>query len=106
LAGGGAYSVPLTDSSYFSVFSSSGGNNPTPEQGLTWVLLPAVADANGNLTILDQSNFGLASSPPKAFSSGFQIQAVPEPATIGLLGSAGAALLAARSRRRHDGDRG
>lgn len=97
----GAYmTVPTGGSSgtFHSVFSSNGGNNPTPEQGITWVLVPAVADANGDLSILDQNN--LVGNKP--YANGFQIQyvsAVPEPATLGLLGAAAAGVLARRRKR-------
>jgi hypothetical protein len=74
------------------VFSANGGNNPTPEQGITWVLLPAVADANGDISVLDQEN----PVGNKPYFNGFQIQAAPEPATLGLLGAAAAGLLARR----------
>jgi hypothetical protein len=105
LAGNGAYiTVPNTNSSgYHSVFSSSGGNNPTPEQGLSWVLLPAMADASGNLQFfaeVDQSNTVKTSKP---FINGFQLDGsftpVPEPATIGLLGAAALGLMSRRRRQ-------
>ena len=81
------------------MFSASGGNNPTPEQGLSWVLLPAKADANGNLQIFVNEDHG---STIKAFTNGFGIDGtftlVPEPASIGLLGAAALGLLSRRRR--------
>jgi hypothetical protein len=96
----GAYTVnPSATSGFHSVFSASGGNNPTPEQGLSWVLLPAKADANGNLQIFVNEDHG---STIKAFTNGFGIDGtftlVPEPASIGLLGAAALGLLSRRRR--------
>jgi hypothetical protein len=95
--GNGAYiTVPTggATGTFHSVFSASGGNNPTPEQGITWVLLPAVADANGDLSVFDYDN--LVGNKP--YENGFQIQSVPEPATLGLLGAAALGLTARRRR--------
>jgi hypothetical protein len=92
LNGTGGYITVPANSTYHSVFSANGGNNPTPEQGITWVLLPAVADANGDISVLDQEN----PVGNKPYFNGFQIQAAPEPATLGLLGAAAAGLLARR----------
>jgi hypothetical protein len=99
LAGTGAYlTVPTAASSYHSVFSASGGSNPAPEQGLTWVLLPTVADPNGNLSIYIQED---NVSGTKGFVNGFQLEPVPEPATLSLLGAAALGLLARRHRESH-----
>jgi hypothetical protein len=93
----GAYlTVPGGSSTYHSVFSTSGGNNPAPEQGLAWVLLPSVADANGNLSVYVQEDNPTTS---KGYVNGFQLEPVPEPATLSLLGAAALGLL---SRRRRD----
>jgi hypothetical protein len=90
----GAYTTVLpATATYHSVFSASGGSNPTPEQGLTWVLLPAVADANGDLLLFNQENVN-----GKGYVNGFQIQSAPEPASIGLLGAAALGLLSRRRR--------
>jgi hypothetical protein len=97
-SGNGAYvTVPTggATGTFHSVFSASGGNNPTPEQGITWVLLPAVADANGDLSVFDYNN--LVGNKP--YENGFQIQLAPEPATLGLLGAAAAGVLTRRRKR-------
>jgi hypothetical protein len=78
------------------VFSISGGNNPLPEQGLTWVLLPGVVDPNGNLEIFVQEDNASGSN---AFVNGFQLDFIPEPATLGLFSAAAALGLLARRRR-------
>jgi hypothetical protein len=94
LSGQGAYITVPNNSSYYSVFSASGGNDPTPERGLSWVLLPAVSDANGNLSVFVQMD---NPSLSKGYVNGFQLQPlVPEPATLGLLGAAAAGLMARR----------
>jgi hypothetical protein len=94
LAVGAYVTEPTGSSTFHSVFSASGGNNPTPEQGLSWVLLPGMADPNGNLSILVQVD---ALSTSKGYLNGFQLQPlVPEPATLGLIGAAAAGLLTRR----------
>jgi hypothetical protein len=95
----GAYITEPTSGTFHSVFSSNGGNNPTPEQGISWVLLPSFADANGNISIFEQPNL----VTEKSFINGFQIQSltpyVPEPASLGLLAAAATTALARRHKR-------
>jgi hypothetical protein len=104
---GGSFTVPManqgsgyntaanaynTEPSSSSIYRSvvNGANNPTPEEGLSWTLVPVVADANGDLSF-DVMKDGL--SGIKGSINGFQLQAVaaPEPSTLALasLGSLG-----------------
>lgn len=95
LTSSGAYITEPQGSTYHSVFSANGGNDPAPEAGLSWVLLPAKADANGNLQFIAETDINTGS---KTYLNGFQLGAVPEPATLGLMGAAAAGLLSRRKR--------
>jgi hypothetical protein len=110
---GGTYTVPVanqaagyntaanaytTEPSATSIYRSvvdSGGNAAT-EQGLTWVMLPVLADSSGDLTfnVLKDGLSGI-----KGSINGFQLQPVPEPGTVALI-SSGVALAALAYRRR------
>jgi hypothetical protein len=96
----GAYTTePSSVSAFHSVFSSNGGNNPTPEQGLSWVLIPAKADANGNLQFIAEED---TKTGIKGYINGFQLDGAitltPEPTSVALLGAAGLGLAGRRRR--------
>jgi hypothetical protein len=77
-----------------SVYSTAGGNDPAPELGLSWNELVATADGSGNITFTEiQSGDGI-----KPAINGLQIDAVPEPASLGLLSLGGLVLMARRKR--------
>jgi hypothetical protein len=81
---------------YRSVFDGT-GINPTPEQGLSWVLLPVQADGSGNLSFTTAKD-GL--SGIKGSINGFQLDVVPEPSTLALAG-AGLGMMLMVIRRRN-----
>jgi hypothetical protein len=94
----GFYSTEPTGVIDRSVFDST-GINPLPEEGLTWTVLPVMADGNGDLTFSVNKD---VSSTSKGVVNGFQLDdltLVPEPASIGLLAMSGLTLMA-RSRKR------
>jgi hypothetical protein len=92
----GAYTTePQLANIYRSVFDST-GINPTPEQNLSWVLLPVQADGSGNLSFSANKDNG---SGIKGSINGFQIDAVPEPSTLALAG-AGLGIMFMMIRRR------
>jgi hypothetical protein len=95
IATAGNYSTePNKTGAFRSVFDST-GINPTPELGLSWQLLPAVADASGDLSFT--VNTDLATGI-KGSINGFQLDTVntPEPASLGFLAVGAAALLGRR----------
>lgn len=75
--------------------------DPTPEQGLSWVLLPTVADPNGDatFTVSLDANVGTFAGNIKGSINGFQIQPAPEPASLGVAAMAITGMLAGRRRR-------
>jgi hypothetical protein len=69
----GAYTSESTKgSAYFSVFAS-GGTDPKPEEGKSWIILPAQADAGGNLAFFVEHQHG---TKIKGSINGFQLQPV------------------------------
>jgi len=85
---------PNASAMYRSVFDST-GINPIPELGLSWNLLPAVADTNGDLS------FSVAETPGtkiKGSINGFQLDTVtvPEPTSLGIVAFGAMALLGRR----------
>jgi hypothetical protein len=72
----GAYTTESTKGSvYHSVFAS-GGTDPKPEEGKSWVVLPAAADAGGNLIFFVEHDHG---TKLKGSINGFQLQPVTPP---------------------------
>jgi hypothetical protein len=69
----GAYTTePTKGSVYHSVFAS-GGTDPKPEEGKSWVVLPAQVDAGGNLVFFTEYDHG---TKVKGSINGFQVQPV------------------------------
>jgi hypothetical protein len=96
-AAANAYTTePTAAGMYRSVFDGT-GINPTPEQGLSWVLLPVQADGSGNLSFTTAKD-GL--SGIKGSINGFQLDVVPEPSTLALAG-AGLGMMLMVIRRRN-----
>ena len=96
----GAYTTePNATQIFRSVFDSSSGTNPAPELGLSWTVLPVVADAGGNLSFNVVKDNGSGS---KGYINGFQLDDlnVPEPASVGLLGVGSLALMLRKRGRR------
>jgi hypothetical protein len=94
----GAYSTePNKNGIYRSVFDAT-GINPAPELGLTWTVLPVVADGSGNLTFSVSTDVATGS---KGYINGFQLDDlnVPEPASVGLLGVGSLALMLRKRKR-------
>jgi PEP-CTERM motif len=97
----GAYSTePVvagdpTNGIYRSVFDNT-GINPIPELGLSWTELPAVSDSTGTITFTAGEDIATAI---KGSINGFQLDQVPEPASIGMLAFGGMALLGRRNRK-------
>jgi hypothetical protein len=80
---------------YRSVFSTATGNNPAPEKDLSWNELIATADGSGNVTFTET----LGPGGVKEAIDGLQIDAVPEPASLGLLSIGAIALMGRRKRK-------
>jgi hypothetical protein len=93
----GAYTTePTVAGINRSVFDST-GTNPTPEQGLSWVLLPVQADSSGNLSFSVNKDNG---SGIKGSINGFQLDVVPEPSALALVGTGFGLMLMVIRRRR------
>jgi len=83
---------PNASAIYRSVFDST-GINPSPELGLSWGLLPAVADSTGAVSFTVNEDSATAI---KGSINGFQIDAVPEPVSGGIFLIGGAAAMLRR----------
>ena len=92
--GVGTYSTPSSGNVVIRIFDLGAGNGDTGSQ---WEVAAAAFTEYDSLnpgTIY--STEGLVSSPFTLGTSGTAVNVIPEPATIGLLGIAGAGLYAAR----------
>jgi hypothetical protein len=69
----GAYTTEPTKGSIFHSVFASGGTDPKPEEGKSWVVLPAQTDAGGNLVFFTEYDHG---TKVKGSINGFQVQPV------------------------------
>jgi hypothetical protein len=71
---------------------SGTGNDPSTEKGLSWNVITATADSTGSLSFSELQS----GDTIKPAMNGFQIDAVPEPTSLGLMLLTGAGLLGRR----------
>ncbi len=99
--GMGGFKSPADEQTETWVTGSMAGNETSATQAPAPALLTVTTNSNGSFSVWTFGGSGLTAdnSSDNSYIDGFQIAAVPEPATIGLLGIAGLGLMARRHRQ-------